>query len=345
MRLEKNPKSRVHLVSSQRQHLVDTASPEIEAAVQMLPLVMESYRAAANFAADYAHAYREFAQMADHVRQAQRFVEDNSAAISTALDTARAAVRAMETMKEMGIHPGLVPICKKMAASKGGLEETTIADNLLFIPDAVLYYGFGHLPSDDDPEGKQARALPKIPYPVWQFVGKYLWFPPGGLAQPPKPAKREKNLDEALQVYEDSRRKGLDPREIMRVLAPEPVPLTIFVKIDTDADIDAQIKKFKEWNRKAQGEIGKHSAAVKRRHAEAARDTLIFTLRYTAGLQTRHIAKSLFRRELSPENPDSPDDRVRQVLTRIKKALLAAGMSIPAVPKNVTRNKPKKSRD
>jgi hypothetical protein len=274
------------------------------------------------------------------MRQVQRGQADllrTQAVVKTLLEGQQSAWKFLESF---GLHPGLNPIVKKMRRSKGVFERTAVAEDLIFVPDAVLYYGFGHLPSDDDPEGQQVAGLPKTPLPLWQFLGRHLVTlkPEASLTGGASPFE-DPILQEAKKVYEENGRKGVDPGIVLGILLLSLGAAGLYFQIDPEEPLQTQFRRIESWLNRARREIHGQAATKARARREASRDTLAFTLRYSRGLATKDIAKYLIEKKFDRSSEDSVHARVRTSLSRMRPVLKMAGIGIPDRKGNVTRKR------
>ena len=223
------------------------------------------------------------------------------------------------------------PILKKMGKSKGVLRNAEDSDRVMFIPEAVIEYGFAHLPSKEDPEGRQFQCLPSIPNADLRDFGSYLFLRAGSTI----PASRLlPELDpaflEAQRVYEESDRNGIPPARVLRVLLMETGIDQFWVEVDPAEDMDAQLAEFKRWlgriERSLYGRVGKKRYPKR----EAPRDTLIYTLKESTDLGYREIAERAFAELFPLQICDSLVARVAQSLSTTRHALRQAGLPSPS---------------
>ncbi len=126
---------------------------------------------------------------------------------------------------------------------------------------------------------------------------------------------------------------ALDPENrlpFMTAAPPEAVPAEnrwIHAGIDLASPIDEQIKEIKDACRKLQT-MSYAVAGLSRPRAarsESSRDTIIFTMHYSAGLTVPEIAEQFF----SDEDRDAAIKKTKKILERTRKAVRAAGLDIP----------------
>jgi hypothetical protein len=216
----------------------------------------------------------------------------------------------------------VIPIIQKMNDSKGLMKGMKSAESVMFIPNAVLFYGFGHVPSESDPEGKQFEKLEQPPSKGQLETGTYLFTPPSDTKK--HPASTQANDDYLAQARSHYHGKGIHPDMVFETLMMTPGLGDVWVALNVDEDIIPQFKSFQKWLNAFRRELHRRPGKRGYDKREAARDTLIFTLKESGGLKSREIAKQLFD-VYSKQNASELDARVRQSLTRTRTALKAAG--------------------
>ena len=182
----------------------------------------------------------------------------------------------------------------KMNQSKGVLQRLKESGQVIFIPDAVLYYGFAHLPTKSDPEGKLFEKLPPEPPPAHRSVGAYLFTPERPSNGETIPRSEDDPLyRQAEQVYDKSRCKGLAPSEVLNALIMASGIEKVWLEIDPQQDLNAQMAQLRRWLGKVPRQLYRRSGS--RRHAKrnAPRDTLIYILSTSAGKGNWFIARKL----------------------------------------------------
>jgi len=215
---------------------------------------------------------------------------------------------------------------QKMGESKGRMVHLDSGKNVYFIPEAVLYYGFAHLPSQSDPEGRLFERLPQPPRKVHLEHGTYVVMSdpttrkPQGLR-----GSQDPQLREAKEVYSSCGSSGLDPQTVIEALVMAHVLEKVWFEVDLERDLKKQFASLSRWLEGLRREIYRRPGQKTYRRREAARDTLIYTLKSSKQLSARDIAKQVFSREFSTETSRSLEERVRQSLRRTRKALKAAG--------------------
>jgi len=229
------------------------------------------------------------------------------------------------------IESPFFPILQKMSRSKGVLRNVEGSDRIIFIPEAILTYGFAHLPSESDPKGRQFEQLPATPSIGHRNFGAYLFL---HQRSPEKRSHLRPEQDpaflEAQQIYRESDKKGIAPHHLLRVLLMESGIERFWVELDPCEDLDAQVARFKRWFGRAQRALYGRAGKKPYPRSEAPRDTLIYTLKESAGLRIRAIVERIFQEVLSPQSLESLELRVSQSLWSTRTALRQAGLSPPA---------------
>ena len=326
MRLSRNPSA--------------VAPPDPALIAKLVENFRVSYGTFSRIASVIQDSMRPVNQFAQYLRQVQRGQAELLRSQAVVKSLLEGQQRAWKFLESFGLHPGLNPIVKKMGRSKGVFQGTGVAKDVTFIPDAVLYYGFGHFPSDDDPEGQQVAGLPKAPFSLWQFLGRHLIT-----LRPEEDYKRggspyeDALFLEAKKIYEEAGKKGVDPGIVLSILLLSLGAEKLFFQIDPEKPLRPQFRCVESWLNRARREI--HKEAVKKAHTrqEAVRDTLIFTLRHSQGLPTMEIARRVFTREFDNSTAEALHSRVRTSLSRKEAVLKAAGIDVGPQVKNVTRKR------
>jgi len=271
--------------------------------------------------------------MIEQRRALQRVVETIA---QSDLSMKHATAQVTEAIRTLTESP-LFPILMKMHQSKGLLKGMEAAESIMFVPDAVLNYGFGHVPTDTDPEGKLFEQLEQPPSRRQLEAGTYLYSQ--SLSGAPKSKKKTSRADsqvtEAEHVHTMSGQEGLDPRLVYDALMMTPNIDYVWVSVDLEEDIDEQFNDFRKWLKAFRRELHRRPGKRGYNKREAPRDTLIYTLKESLGLKSREIAERIFP-EYSERNAYELDGRVRQSLRRTRAALKAAGYGASPASENVT---------
>src|SRR5207247_1636995 len=134
---------------------------------------------------------------------------------------------------------------------------------------------------------------------------------------------------------------GVDPGIVLGVLLLTLGAERFYFQVDWEKPLQAQFRRIESWIIRARREIHGQGTMKARARREAARDTLVFTLRYSSGLATKDIAKYLIEKKFDRSSEDSVHARVRTSLSRMRPVLKTAGIGIPDLKRNVTRKRSK----
>lgn len=233
-------------------------------------------------------------------------------------------------------------ILGKMAESTGLLKPQGEIREIIFVPEAVMYYGFAHLPTKSDPEGRMVSLLPERPDPNHLQHGAYLFLPRAGqdetrLARP----ENDLHFSQAQDIYADSGQKGIAPQIVLDVLLMHSNMTRIWLAIDPDDNLDIQFRALKKWLSSTKRSLFNRKGKTLHTAREAPRDTLIFTLKESAGWSVQDIAVNVFDKEYEETHLDPLDaerlrkaghpleNRVNQSLLNTRKALKSIGLYPP----------------
>lgn len=236
-------------------------------------------------------------------------------------------------------------VFRKMMESRGVLDSLPAEHNVFFVPEAVLDYGFAHLPTQSDPEGKLVQQLPAIPSGNPTALGAYLYFPKNGdrrlsVVNP----EMDPAYVLARQVYEQYKPRGIDPAEVLRAVRMDAGIETVWLAIDTAIDLKAQVAELKRWLGRTQRALYGRPGARRASVPNAPRSVLIFTLSASAHMKVREIARVVYPKEAAGLEDahaarqrraagDPLEARVRQTLKEVGRALKGVSLEVPTQPK------------
>jgi hypothetical protein len=211
----------------------------------------------------------------------------------------------------------------KRLNSKGAFQGDSDAEHILFIPSAVLLYGFAHIPTRDDPQGRLFSRLPAVPEDAFLKMGYYIYT-----TEVAEGASFEDQPEVSLatRIYRESGRIGHDPQLVHATLRRQLEPERFLLELDASLDLDKQFKEFRAWARRLGGRRYGQRTASFRPKREAARDTLIYTFKNALGCSVKEIAQRVFHRDPTDREFASLEQRVRTSLSRTEKALTRAGL-------------------
>ena len=205
----------------------------------------------------------------------------------------------------------------KMAESKGIFEGNALADRVWHVPDAVLQYGFAHMPTKTDPEGQLYQELPPAPSMDWSF-GSYLFFPEEEAPATSLKPKDRRFYHEAEAAFRSGTLEFPTPTEVLRVLVMEPLIDQVFVRMDPRRALKKQFAEFSAWYERARRSLYGKGGQRGHKKREPGRDTLIYILAESLDLSRRKIAEKVF-------SDESQERTVISSLSRTRAALNAAG--------------------
>ncbi len=259
-------------------------------------------------------------------KELERLTSDPSRPAPEWLPQVKAAMEhAMRTFMESPL--GLT--AAKMQASRGDLANSQIARDVLFIPEAVLIYGFGHVPAPWDPEGQHFKRLPSTPESNSLVTGMYLVRMAKAQLARREEFQIHPQIERAMQVWETHGRRAPNPLVVLDVLRRQLPIDTLWIELDPEDDIDGQVAEFKNWLILSKT---RHLNLLRKRilpTRKAARDTLVFILR-TTGMKTIDIAREVYPDRFSALTAPDLDDLIRTNLRRTRRSLKAAGVLPPS---------------
>lgn len=246
-----------------------------------------------------------------------------------AANTFRAAHFVIEPFMDFVARYPVFLASEKMRLSKGVLKDLKASEEIYFIPDGVLTYGFAHLPTASDPDGTLFKKLPTKTNPKFWRNGAFL-FSPKTRAKKITKLHGNRDMVRAREVFTKHGEKGLAPDLVLASLLRIPMFGRVWVDLDPEEDLTPQIEELRDWLRRVRKEM--YGRPTGREHAktEPTRDTLIYTLREASRLPVREIAKTLFEKEYSEQSAESLESRVKTSLKRTRDTLKAAGLLSPA---------------
>lgn len=208
-------------------------------------------------------------------------------------------------------------VISKMNSSRGVLHVLDGSERVLFVPEAVKVYGFAHLPTRSDPDGRLHEELPAKPDRFGSLTGSYLFLkdPSEGRTVDPRYSAFMVTAKETYEIYG---RKGYSPAYILAVLTRDSGMEEIWVEVNPNEDLDTQFKQFKKRLTKIEKSIHGSKGAKRSKRREVARDTLMQVMKF-AGFSIRDIALRTYGR-----TSESLEQQVIQSLHRTREALKAS---------------------